>query len=43
MTAVADARVTGRARGSSRDLAGTGTLLRLALRRDRVMMPVWVL
>ncbi|MGW8778673.1 ABC transporter permease [Streptomyces sp. NPDC055796] len=23
-------------------LAGTGTLLRLALRRDRVMMPVWI-
>ncbi|MEV7614822.1 ABC transporter permease [Streptomyces sp. NPDC089799] len=23
--------------------AGTGTLLRLALRRDRVMMPVWIL
>jgi len=43
MTAVADARVTGRARGSSRDLTGTGTLLRLALRRDRIMMPVWVL
>ncbi|WP_329119538.1 ABC transporter permease [Streptomyces sp. NBC_01465] len=27
----------------SEQLAGTGTLLRLALRRDRVMMPVWVL
>ncbi|WP_447038348.1 ABC transporter permease [Streptomyces sp. DSM 118878] len=26
-----------------RQLAGTGPLLRLALRRDRVMMPVWVL
>ncbi|MFD4864509.1 ABC transporter permease [Streptomyces sp. NPDC058412] len=26
-----------------RQLAGTGVLLRLALRRDRVMMPVWVL
>src|SRR5690348_10329090 len=26
-----------------RQLAGTTTLLRLALRRDRVMMPVWVL
>ncbi|MFB7056966.1 ABC transporter permease [Streptomyces vinaceus] len=24
-------------------LAGTGTLLRLALRRDRVMMPVWIM
>ncbi|MFF2849568.1 ABC transporter permease [Streptomyces sp. NPDC058001] len=29
--------------GGSRPLAGTGTLLRLALRRDRVMIPVWVL
>ncbi|MHB6908248.1 ABC transporter permease [Streptomyces sp. DB-54] len=26
-----------------RHLAGTGTLLRLALRRDRLMIPVWVL
>ncbi|MEU6080065.1 ABC transporter permease [Streptomyces sp. NPDC047108] len=26
----------------SGQLAGTGTLLRLALRRDRVMLPVWV-
>lgn len=26
-----------------RPLAGTGALLRLALRRDRVMMPVWIL
>ncbi|MGN9755952.1 ABC transporter permease [Streptomyces sp. SD31] len=26
----------------SRQLAGTGTLLRFALRRDRVMIPVWV-
>ncbi|MFF8102613.1 ABC transporter permease [Streptomyces sp. NPDC016640] len=26
---------------SSRRLAGTGTLLRFALRRDRVMIPVW--
>ncbi|MFB7321731.1 ABC transporter permease [Streptomyces sp. NPDC056190] len=26
----------------SRNLAGTGTLLRFALRRDRVMIPVWV-
>ncbi|MFF1837801.1 ABC transporter permease [Streptomyces sp. NPDC058231] len=24
-------------------LAGTGTLLRLALRRDRIMMPIWVI
>lgn len=29
--------------GGSRQLAGTGALLRLALRRDRVMLPVWVL
>jgi ABC-2 type transport system permease protein len=28
--------------GSSRQLAGTGTLLRFALRRDRAMTPVWV-
>ncbi|MFG2545643.1 ABC transporter permease [Streptomyces sp. NPDC048594] len=28
--------------GGSRQLAGTGTLLRFALRRDRVMIPVWV-
>ncbi|MBH5336173.1 ABC transporter permease [Streptomyces pactum] len=27
----------------NRHLAGTGTLLRLALRRDRVMLPAWVL
>ncbi|WP_405880743.1 ABC transporter permease [Streptomyces sp. NBC_01384] len=30
-----------RARGS-RHLAGTGTLLRFCLRRDRLMMPLWV-
>jgi ABC-2 type transport system permease protein len=29
--------------GGSRQLAGTGALLRLALRRDRVMLPAWVL
>ncbi|WP_037614599.1 ABC transporter permease [Streptomyces aureus] len=28
--------------GGSRPLAGTGTLLRFALRRDRVTMPLWV-
>ncbi|MBM7171896.1 ABC transporter permease [Streptomyces sp. G44] len=28
--------------GGPRRLAGTGALLRLALRRDRVMMPVWI-
>ncbi|GAA0468167.1 ABC transporter permease [Streptomyces olivaceiscleroticus] len=31
------------ARSGTRDLAGTGTLLRLALRRDRLMIPLWVL
>ncbi|MFC8141733.1 ABC transporter permease [Streptomyces paradoxus] len=29
-------------RGSSRRLAGTSTLLRFALRRDRLMIPVWI-
>ncbi|WP_405624651.1 MULTISPECIES: ABC transporter permease [unclassified Streptomyces] len=29
-------------RSGSRQLAGTATLLRFALRRDRVMIPVWV-
>ncbi|MCL7381211.1 ABC transporter permease [Streptomyces sp. 35G-GA-8] len=29
--------------GGTRQLAGTGTLLRLALRRDRIIVPVWVL
>ncbi|MFG3717085.1 ABC transporter permease [Streptomyces massasporeus] len=28
--------------GSSRPLAGTGTLLRFALRRDRLMIPMWI-
>ncbi|MFD5718481.1 ABC transporter permease [Streptomyces sp. NPDC127036] len=28
--------------GGARPLAGTGTLLRLALRRDRVTVPVWI-
>ncbi|MGW6646069.1 ABC transporter permease [Streptomyces iakyrus] len=28
--------------GGTRQLAGTGTLLRFALRRDRLMIPVWV-
>ncbi|GHH69428.1 ABC transporter membrane-spanning protein [Streptomyces sulfonofaciens] len=41
MTALA---LPGTARtGGSRQLAGTGALLRLALRRDRVMLPAWVL
>ncbi|MER7199894.1 ABC transporter permease [Streptomyces sp. CB01635] len=39
--AVADTRFVPRAAGA-RQLAGTGTLVRLALRRDRVMIPVWV-
>ncbi|MFC9675270.1 ABC transporter permease [Streptomyces sp. NPDC056949] len=39
--AVADTRFAPRAAGA-RQLAGTGTLLRLALRRDRVMIPIWV-
>ncbi|WP_432181306.1 ABC transporter permease [Streptomyces sp. NBC_00063] len=39
--AVADTRFAPRAAGA-RQLAGTGTLLRLALRHDRVMIPVWV-
>ncbi|MEV0320855.1 ABC transporter permease [Streptomyces sp. NPDC050658] len=43
MTAVADASTFRTRHGGARQLAGTGTLLRLALRRDRVMMPVWIL
>ncbi|MFF3495928.1 ABC transporter permease [Streptomyces sp. NPDC002795] len=38
---VSDSRYVSRS-GGARHLAGTGTLLRLALRRDRVMMPVWI-
>ncbi|MFJ6601402.1 ABC transporter permease [Streptomyces lydicus] len=41
MTATA-AHLPARAAGS-RPLAGTGALLRLALRRDRVLIPAWVL
>lgn len=41
MTAVAAALPAPAAR--PRHLAGTGALLRLALRRDRVMIPAWVL
>lgn len=40
-TATASVRSGVRAR-SSRQLAGTGTLLRFFLRRDRLMMPLWV-
>ncbi|MBN3932009.1 ABC transporter permease [Streptomyces verrucosisporus] len=43
MTAVAQPAAATRRDGSRRDLAGTGALLRLALRRDRVLIPVWVL
>ncbi|MEV0937811.1 ABC transporter permease [Streptomyces phaeochromogenes] len=42
MTAVASDARFGVRTGGSRQLAGTWTLLRLALRRDRVMIPVWV-
>src|SRR6185295_8209527 len=41
MTAVASSAFAPRT-GGSRQLAGTGTLLRFALRRDRVMIPLWV-
>ncbi|MHA5054679.1 ABC transporter permease [Streptomyces sp. SD15] len=42
MTALAaDTRFASR-HGGTRQLAGTGTLLRFALRRDRVMIPLWV-
>ncbi|MFD8502842.1 ABC transporter permease [Streptomyces sp. NPDC059687] len=40
MTAVAPAFAV--RTGGSRQLAGTGTLLRFALRRDRSMIPLWV-
>lgn len=43
MTAVAQVTAFTARTGGSRPLAGTPTLLRLALRRDRVMMPLWVL
>ncbi len=41
MTTVAAAEFAPRTNGARR-YAGTGTLLRLALRRDRVLLPVWV-
>ncbi|MFF9572257.1 ABC transporter permease [Streptomyces sp. NPDC014685] len=41
MTSPAGARP--RTRSGSGRLAGTGALLRLALRRDRIIMPLWVL
>ncbi|MFJ7195678.1 MULTISPECIES: ABC transporter permease [unclassified Streptomyces] len=46
MTAVTTAAPAGtrhRPRAAAGQLAGTWTLLRLALRRDRVMLPIWVL
>ncbi|MCA6095218.1 ABC transporter permease [Streptomyces sp. SCA3-4] len=43
MTAVAAPGTARRHAGRSWQLAGTGTLLRLAVRRDRMMLPVWVL
>ncbi|TGA92586.1 ABC transporter permease, partial [Streptomyces sp. MZ04] len=42
MTAVTGNPAFATRTGGARQLAGTGALLRLALRRDRVMMPVWV-
>ncbi|GAA2637122.1 ABC transporter permease [Streptomyces vastus] len=41
MTAVTTEKFAPRV-GGGRQLAGTGTLLRFALRRDRVMIPVWI-
>ncbi|MFE6972014.1 ABC transporter permease [Streptomyces sp. NPDC057682] len=44
MTTATMAAATGeRHRAGTGQLAGTGTLLRLALRRDRIILPVWVL
>ncbi|WP_405991863.1 ABC transporter permease [Streptomyces sp. NBC_00986] len=42
MTAAAFPAHTGTRTGSSRQLAGTGALLRFNLRRDRVVVPAWV-
>lgn len=42
MTAVAQTTALASRRGGARPLAGTGTLVRLALRRDRLMLPIWV-
>lgn len=42
MTAVAEATAHAPRTGGSRPLAGTGALLRLALRRDRLVLPLWV-
>ncbi|MGW6455572.1 ABC transporter permease [Streptomyces sp. NPDC055078] len=43
MTALAETARVAPAEGGSRPLAGTGALLRLALRRDRIMLPAWAL
>ncbi|MER7819717.1 ABC transporter permease [Streptomyces sp. NPDC096153] len=43
MTAVVETGAPYAPGTGSRPLAGTGTLLRLALRRDRIVLPVWVL
>ncbi|MGW4032446.1 ABC transporter permease [Streptomyces sp. NPDC004838] len=44
MTTLVDTAVaTPRTRGGARPFAGTGALLRLALRQDRVMAPAWVI
>ncbi|MFI6287281.1 ABC transporter permease [Streptomyces sp. NPDC051018] len=43
MTAVAEASRVPARTGSTQPFAGTGTLLRLALRQDRLMLPAWVI
>ncbi|MGW2178423.1 ABC transporter permease [Streptomyces sp. NPDC001732] len=43
VTTTAPAGTRRRSRAGTGQLAGTGALLRLALRRDRIIMPIWVL
>ncbi|MFH8513730.1 ABC transporter permease [Streptomyces gelaticus] len=43
VTTTAPAGTRHRTRATTGQLAGTWTLLRLALRRDRIMLPIWVL
>ncbi|MEU9761340.1 ABC transporter permease [Streptomyces sp. NPDC047987] len=43
MTTTASTGASPRTAPVSRQFAGTRTLLRLALRRDRIMLPIWVL
>ncbi|MFF2653056.1 ABC transporter permease [Streptomyces sp. NPDC058045] len=43
MTALAEPSLAAPAAGGSRPLAGTASLLRLAVRTDRIMIPVWLL